>query len=74
MIAPRLARVEEAASLPPPADAVRLASFPDRHHHWSVFWDKRQCLWRAAEDDPGSDLYIASPDADAVIGYITTHS
>jgi hypothetical protein len=74
MTAPRPARVQEAVSLPPAADAVRLASFLDRHPHWSVFWDKRQRLWRAAEDDPDSDLCIASPDADAVIGYITAHS
>jgi hypothetical protein len=74
MTTQRLARAEEAASLPPPADAVRLASFLDRHPHWSVFWDKRHCLWRAAEDDPDSGLYTESPDADAVMGYITAHS
>ena len=31
-------------------------------------------LWRVAEDDPDSDLYAESSDADAVIGYITAHS
>ena len=44
------------------------------HPGWSVFWEKRQCVWRAAEDDPGSDLYTESPDLDAVIAYITGHS
>ena len=31
-------------------------------------------LWRAAEDDPDSDLYVESSDADTVIGYITAHT
>ena len=31
-------------------------------------------LWRVAEDDPDSDLYAESSDADTVIGYITAHS
>jgi hypothetical protein len=44
------------------------------HPSWSVFWDKRQYVWRAAEDDPGSDLYAESPDLDTVISYITGHS
>ena len=53
---------------------TRRARALGRHPHWSVFWDKRQCLWRAAEDDPDSELYTESPDADAVMGYITAHS
>jgi hypothetical protein len=39
-----------------------------------VFWDKKYALWRAGEDDPGSDLYAESPAADVVITYITGHS
>jgi hypothetical protein len=31
-------------------------------------------LWRVAEDDPDSDLYAESSDADAVMGYITAHA
>ena len=31
-------------------------------------------LWRVAEDDPDSDLYAESSDADAVMGYITPHA
>ncbi len=61
-------------SLPPPADAARITGVLHEHQRWSVFWDKRYGLWRAAEDDPDSDLYAESADADTVIGYITTHS
>ena len=53
------------------ADAARLAGFLRRHPGWSAFWDPRYGLWRAAEDDPGSVLYAETPDADAVISYIT---
>jgi hypothetical protein len=31
-------------------------------------------LWRAAEDDPDSELYAESPEAANVIRYITAHS
>jgi hypothetical protein len=59
---------------PPHADAARLAGFLRRHPSWSAFWDPRYGLWRAAEDDPGSVLYAETPDADAVISYITSCS
>ncbi len=39
-----------------------------------VFWDKKHGLWRVAEDDPDSDLYAESSDADAVIGYIVANA
>ena len=61
-------------SLPAPADAVRLAGFLHRHPQWSAFWDKRYGVWRAAEDDPDSDLYTESRDLDTVISYITAHA
>jgi hypothetical protein len=61
-------------SLLAPGDAARLAGFLHEYPSWSVFWDKRQCVWRAAEDDPDSDLYAQSPDLDTVISYITSHS
>jgi hypothetical protein len=61
-------------SLPAPADAVRLNSFLPGHPRWSVFWDKRHAVWRAAEDDPDSSLYAESRDVDTVISYITAHS
>jgi hypothetical protein len=38
--------------IPPPAQAARITSFLRDHPRWSVFWDKRYGLWRAAEDDP----------------------
>jgi len=53
--------------------AKRLARILHEHPSWSVFWDKRQCVWRAAEDDPDSDLHAESPALDTVISYITRH-
>ncbi|HJZ03765.1 MAG TPA: hypothetical protein VJ305_23860, partial [Streptosporangiaceae bacterium] len=34
------------------------------HPRWSAWWDKKHGLWRVAEDDPDSDLYAESSDAD----------
>jgi hypothetical protein len=31
-------------------------------------------VWRAAEDDPSSELYAADADADRVIDYIATNT
>jgi hypothetical protein len=59
---------------PSPGDAARLAVFLRDHPCWSVFWDKRHAVWRAAEDDPGSVLYAEGADVDAVISYITAHT
>ncbi len=61
-------------SIPAPGDAARLSRFLPEHPRWSVFWDKRHAVWRAAEDDPDSTLYTESGDVDAVISYITTHT
>jgi hypothetical protein len=61
-------------ALPAPGDPARLAGFLAGHPRWSVFWDKKHGVWRAAEDDPDSALYAESPDLDTVIGYITAHS
>jgi len=61
------------ASLPTPEDAWRIASFLQQHHCWSVFWDKKYGIWRAADDDPDSDLYAEGKDVDTVIGYIAAH-
>lgn len=57
--------------IPPPAQAARITSFLRDHPRWSIFWDKRYGLWRAAEDDPDSDLYATGKDADTVIGYMS---
>jgi hypothetical protein len=60
--------------LPPPGDAARISRFLADHPPWSAFWDKHSAVWRVAEDDPDSDLYAESSDADTVISYIVTHS
>jgi hypothetical protein len=61
-------------TVPAPGDAARLAGFLAGHPCWSVFWDKRCGVWRAAEDDPDSVLYSESADLDTVISYITARS
>jgi hypothetical protein len=61
-------------NLPTPYAAARLAAFLEDHLSWSAWWDKRYGLWRVAEDDPDSDLYAESRDADVVIRYIRAHS
>jgi len=60
--------------LPPPEDAARVSCFLADQPRWSVYWDKKPGLWRVAEDDPDSDFYAESSDADAVIGYIAAHA
>lgn len=59
---------------PPLEDAVRITGIVREHQQWSVFWDPKYLLWRAAEDDPDSELYAESREAAAVIQYITAHS
>ena len=58
----------------PAADVARLTRFLHEHPRWSIFWDKKHGVWRAAEDDPDSSLYAESPDLDTVLSYITAHS
>jgi hypothetical protein len=60
--------------LPTPYAAARIAAFLSEHVCWSAFWDKEHGVWRVAEDDPNSDLYAESTDADAVIAYMNAHS
>ena len=60
--------------LPPAADAARVSCFLRDHPRWSAYWDKKHGLWRVAEDDPDSDLYAESSDADTVISYIVAHA
>jgi hypothetical protein len=50
------------------------AAFLAEHLSWSAYWDKRDGLWRVSQDDPDSDLYATSRDADTVIEYMATHS
>jgi hypothetical protein len=60
--------------LPDPGDAWRIAGFLQSHPGWSAFWDKREGVWRVAEDDPSSELYAESASADRVLDYMATHS
>ncbi len=60
--------------LPDDGDARRMAAFLESHPGWSAFWDKRDGVWRVAEDDPSSELCAESADAERVIDYIATHS
>lgn len=64
----------DVTTLPTPYAAARIADFLAEHLSWSAFWDKRDGAWRVAENDPDSDLYAASRDADVVIWKMTTHS
>ena len=52
----------------------QVSCFLADHPRWSAYWDKRHGLWRVAEDDPDSDLYAESSDADTVMDYITAHA
>ena len=60
--------------LPTPYAAARIATFLAEHLCWTAFWDKRDGLWRVSENDPDSELYAASRDADTVIRYMTANS
>ncbi len=60
--------------LPTPYAAARIAAFLSEHLCWSAFWDEEHGVWRVAEDDPNSDLYAESTDANAVIAYMKAHS
>jgi hypothetical protein len=58
--------MSDAISLPTPYAAARVAEFLAEHLSWSAFWDKHSGVWRVAENDPDSDLYAESRDAEAV--------
>jgi transcriptional regulator with XRE-family HTH domain len=70
---PRLGN-DRMTSLPDPRDVARIAESVSARAGWSIFWDKRYGVWRAAEDDPESDLYAESRDAQQVMDYIAAHS
>lgn len=61
-------------NLPAPHTATRIAAFLADHPAWSAFWDKKYQVWRVAENDPDSDLYAESRNADAVIKYMAANS
>jgi hypothetical protein len=66
--------MSDAISLPTPCAAARIAAFLADHLSWTAFWDKRDGVWRVAENDPDSGLYAVSRDADTVIQYMTANS
>jgi hypothetical protein len=65
---------EHVVKVPDHGDALRIAAFLESHPQWSAFWDKREGVWRVAEDDPYSELYAESVDADRVIDYMATQT
>ena len=67
-------RRQRMTRLPDHGDALRIGRFLGSYPGWSAFWDKRDGVWRVAEDDPHSGLYMQDAQADAVIDYIVTHS
>ena len=66
--------MSEPTSLPTSYAAARIAAFLAEHLSWSAFWDKREGVWRVSENDPDSELYAASRDADTVIRYMAANS
>jgi hypothetical protein len=66
--------MSDATSLPTPYAATRIAAFLAEHLSWSAFWDKREGVWRVSENDPDSELYAVSRDADTVIRYMAANS
>jgi hypothetical protein len=68
------ARWQQMTGLPDRGDVLRMAAFLEGHPGWSAFWDKRDGVWRAAEDDPSSELYVEDADASQVIDYMATHT
>jgi hypothetical protein len=70
----RLTEVQHMTRLPDHRDAVLIAAFLEGHPGWSAFWDKRDGVWRVAEDDAQSELYAENADASTVIDYMATSS
>lgn len=66
--------MNDASSLPTPYAAARIAAFLAEHLSWTAFWDKRHGVWRVSENDPDSELYAVSRDADKVIRYMAANS
>ena len=66
--------MSDATSLPTPYAAARIAAFLAEHLSWTAFWDKRHGIWRVSENDPDSELYAVSRDADAVIRCMAANS
>ena len=52
----------------------KITAFLAEHPCWSAFWDKHEGVWRVAENDPDSELYAVSRDADTVIRFMAANS
>jgi hypothetical protein len=63
-----------AGDLPPLGELIVDVPFWRHPCASGPFFSKRDGLWRVTENDPDSGLYAASPDADTVIAYMTTHT
>jgi hypothetical protein len=61
-------------NLPTPYAASQVTAFLAEHPCWSAFWDKQEGVWRVAENDPDSELYAVSRDADTVIRFMAANS
>ena len=57
-------------NLPAPEDVAGMTGLLRERPQWSVFWDPKYHLWRAAEDESNSEI----PDAATIMEYITAHS
>ena len=56
-------------NLPAPEDVAGMTGLLRERPQWSVFWDPKYHLWRAAEDESNSEI----PDAATIMEYITAH-
>ncbi len=61
-------------NLPTPYATSQVTAFLAEHPCWSAFWDNREGVWRVAENDPDSELYAVSRDADTVIRFMAANS
>jgi hypothetical protein len=66
--------MSDATSLPTSYAAAQIAAFLAEHLSWTAFWDNRHGVWRVSENDPDSELYAVSRDADTVIQYMAANS
>jgi hypothetical protein len=66
--------MSDATSLPTLHAAAQIAAFLAEHLSWTAFWDKRHGVWRVSENDPDSELYAVSREADTVIRYMAANS
>ena len=66
--------MSDATSLPTPTPLPESPRSSPNTCPWSAFWDKREGVWRVSENDPDSELYAVSRDADTVLRYMAANS